>query len=874
MVRLAKKILFFSTVFLCLSIVSWARHIKGGEIYYQYLGPGTSPNSDKYLLTLRLFISCQSVEGQLETTVNIGVFYNEDNRPAPGSPFTLPLSQDQFINLTRPSPCIINPSPVCYRVRIYTATIELPKTAKGYTAVFQRCCRIDGISNLTPNVNIGASYMCRIHGVDDIGAHSVNSDPEFLVKDTVIICQKRRFTLNFGATDDDGDSLSYEFSPGYLGGSTSNPVVADPTPPDEVRALTYKKGFSGLQPLGPDVSIDPKTGVISGIAPSGGDYVVCVMLSEWRNGKVISSHPKDFIVHVDDRCDFADAALKPSYITCDGFSYAFKNEAPSSPLIHSYFWDFGVPGLTNDTTSAQTPTFTFPDTGTYKVWLYVNKNEDCSDSASTLMKVYPGFFPGFSVTGTCLLYPLQFNDTTKTKYGKVSSWFWDFGDATSQADTSLIQNPTWKYSDTGTKQVSLVVSNSKGCMDTVTENVQVLSKPPIILPFRDTLICSIDTLQLVAQGTGLFSWGPAVNMLNSNTANPLVYPKTTTTYTVNLDQNGCVNSDSIRVRVVDFVTLYPGNDTTICLTDTAVLNPSGDGLYFAWTPAASLDNPSTKNPKAFPSGTTTYHVVASIGKCNTSGDVTVKTVPYPGSFAGNDTTVCYDDTAQLNASIMGVRFNWSPTNTLSNSSILNPLAYPPGTTTYTLFVYDTLGCPKPGTSTVTVNVDPKIIAFAGNDTSVVVGQPLQLKGSGAPNISWSPPDYLNQNDIANPVAVLQDNMSYVMKAYTDKGCFALDTINIKVFKTAPDIFVPNAFTPGKNVNNVFRPIPVGISFLQFFRVYNRLGQLVFSTNKIGQGWDGNVDGRPQDSGGYVWTVKGIDYTGKIINKKGTMVLIR
>ena len=871
---LIKKILFISLFLLSATLSLWARHIKGGEIYYTYLGPGASPNSDKYLLTLRLFISCESVEGQLETTVNVGVFRNADNSSAPGAPFTLTLSQDEFISLLKPSPCIINPSKVCYRLRLYTVIIELPKEPAGYTAVYQRCCRIDNIRNISPNANIGASYTCRIHGTNDIGVNGINSNPEFLVKDTVLICQRKPFILNFGARDEDGDSLSYEFIPGYSGGSTNNPVVANPPSPNLINQLSYKTGFSGLQPLGPGVTINSQTGVISGIAPSSGDYVVCVMLNEWRNGKIISSHPKDFIIHIDDRCDFAAADLKPSYITCDGFNYSFRNEAPASPLIHSYFWDFGVPGITTDTSYSATPTFNFPDTGTYTVKLYVNKGEECSDSAFTLMKVYPGFFPGFTVTGTCILAPLQFTDTTKTKYGIIASWIWNFGDNSTQGDTSALQNPSWKYSDTGTKKVSLIVASNKGCTDTVLKNVQVLGKPPVNLAFHDTLICSIDTLQLVANGTGIFTWTPNAQMLQANTPNPLVYPKTTTTYTASLDQDGCTNTDSVRVRVVDFVTLFPGNDTTICLTDTVRLNPSGDGLYFAWSPVSTLDNPSIKNPKASPAGNTTYHVIASIGKCNTSGDITIFTVPYPGSFAGRDTIICYDDTAQLNASIKGIRFTWNPVNTLSSPSILDPLAFPLSTTTYYLYVYDTLGCPKPGISSITVNVDPKINAFAGNDTSIVVGQPLQLSASGAPYFSWLPPTYLNQNDIPNPVTVLSDNFSYLLRAYNEIGCFALDTINIRVFKTAPDIFVPNAFTPGKNINNIFKPIPVGISSLGFFRIYNRKGELVFSTNKIGRGWDGTIEGRPQDSGGYVWVVKGVDYTGKTIIKKGTMVLIR
>ena len=140
------------------------------------------------------------------------------------------------------------------------------------------------------------------------------------------------------------------------------------------------------------------------------------------------THRKDFIIHVDDRCDFPSADLDPSYITCNGFDFSFHNEAASTPLVHSYYWDFGVPGSTTDTSNVAKPTFTFPDTGVYTVRFFVNKNEPCTDSAITQMSVFPGFFPAFNAFTSCLKNPVLFKDTTKTKYGRVSSWYWNFGD--------------------------------------------------------------------------------------------------------------------------------------------------------------------------------------------------------------------------------------------------------------------------------------------------------------------------------------------------------------------------------------------------------------------------------------------------------------
>ena len=864
----------FVTVSLTLmALEGFSKHIKGGEIHYSYLGPSPSrPNYDRYQLRLRLFISCSSTMGQLEDNAYLGIYRSSDGKEIDLVNATLSLSY--LINLKAPSPCIVNPSPVCYWIREFTVVEELPKDPSGYMVVFQRCCRIDGIRNLSPNINVGASYFCQIQGTNAIGATGVNSNPDFGIKDTVLICQGKRFKLDYHATDADGDSLSYEFDSGYYGGGINNPVVSNPGPPNSWEPLTYRNGYSGNQPMGKNVTINRQTGLIAGIAPSGGDYVVCVLVREWRAGIQVSSHRKDFIIHVDDRCDFPSADLNPSYITCNGFDFSFHNEAVNSPLIHTYYWEFGVPGATTDTSSQARPTFTFPDTGVYLVKFIVNKDETCTDSTSTLMSVFPGFFPGFSSLGTCILNPVIFTDTTKTRYGRVSSWSWNFGDQTNSADSSALQNPTWKYSDTGTKNVQFIVANSKGCLDTVVQAIHMTDKPLIFFPFQDTLICNIDTLQLHARGFGTFTWNPSPSLINPNSPDPLVFPKSTTYYSVTLNQEGCVNQDSLRVRVVDHVSLYPGNDSTICLGDTILLNPSGDGLYYTWSPSNSLDNPEAKDPHAFPLATTTYSVKASIGKCFTTDNVSIRTVPYPLSSAGNDVFICYLDTAQLEGSGNGIRFNWIPAAYLSDPTVLNPKAYPLQTTVYQLLVYDTLGCPKPGISKITVQVNPPILAFAGHDTAVVIGQPLQLHGSGAPSFLWSPAFALNRNDVSDPVANLTENQTYVMKTYTEEGCFAYDTINIKVFTTAPDIFVPNAFTPGGSTNNIFRPIPVGISRMEYFRVYNRNGMLMFSTSQMGAGWDGTYNGKTQNVGGYVWMVRGVDYTGKVITKKGTMVLVR
>ncbi len=458
----------------------------------------------------------------------------------------------------------------------------------------------------------------------------------------------------------------------------------------------------------------------------------------------------------------------------------------------------------------------------------------------------------------------------------VNYWSWDFAD-NGVSDKSGLQNPTYTYTGLGIKNVRLIAGNSFGCLDTVYKQVDIIEKPPITLGFRDTLICVNDHLQLSADGMGDFTWTPIVNLLNADTKTPVVSPPSTMFYYVDLDDNGCRNRDSVLVRVVDHVTVKAMPDTVICAGDQVQLKLVSDGLRYSWTPASQLQNPGMAFPTAITKATTVYEVTAIIGGCSAKDQVTVKTIPYPVANAGPDTLICYKTTAVLNGSSDGSSLLWSPAATLSSNTSLHPIARPEATMNYVLTVFDNKGCPKPGRDTVLVKVLPPIKAFAGNDTSVVINQPLHLDATGGIKYQWVPSTGLSNPSIANPVVMFTNSaekMYYKVRVYNEAGCVDSASLSIKVFKSLPDIFVPNAFTPGKSQNNVFRPIPVGILQIDFFRVYNRQGQMLFSASESGKGWDGTLSGKPQTPDTYVWMVQGKDFTGRAIFKKGTVILIR
>lgn len=876
----ALKYLLLCTLGCFVAALSYANHITGGQMYYTLVSE--SGGNFTYKVTMMLYRDCYSQGAQLDASAPIAVFNNETK--AIIKIFQVDMARQDKLQITNPDPCILNPPTVCYDVGYYEFTVTLPASKEGYTIAYQRCCRIAGINNLIGSSNVGATYTAQIPGTALDTDHPNNNSAQFVGEDRVVVCANSPMSYSFAARDEDDDELRYYFCEAYVGGGQAQtpqggPNTPSPNPPSAppYRSVPYSPPYNASRPLGDGVSINPTTGEISGIAPSAGIYVVTVCVDEYRDGKKIATQRKDLQIKIA-ACQRAEAVLNPEYVTCDGLTRTFRNEVPANTLIKTYYWDFGVPGTDADVSTETSPTFTYPAPGTYTLTLITNKGLECSDEATAIVKVYPGFFPDFTFAGICVNKPTQFTDKTTTNFGVVDSWKWDFGDA-GNTDVSTAQNPAWTYTSMGKKNVRFIVTNSMGCIDTLFKEVEIIDKPPIKVLSKDTLLCVGDSVTLAAEGNGLFTWTPADRMINGNTATPTVFPTQTTTYTVELNDNGCINRETARVRVVSEVTLKARPDTTICLTDSVQLSAVSDGLRFSWTPAQTINNPTVLSPMAKPAGTTTYQIIARIGRCSATDDVVVTTAPYPAVNAGADTTICHQTPAQLAGSHNGTTFTWTPAETLSGATTLTPVATPLNTTAYVLTARDEQsGCPKPVSDTVVVRVLPDIEAFAGRDTAVVIGQELQFQATGGVRYEWSPAYNLSATDIANPVGVYSaedERIRYTVLVYNEQNCVDSASVTVRVFKTEPQIFVPTGFTPnGDGQNDVVRPIAVGMTRIEYFRIYNRWGQLVFSTTINGKGWDGRINGKEQGTGVYVWIVKGTDFTGKVVSAKGTVTLIR
>jgi len=247
-------------------------------------------------------------------------------------------------------------------------------------------------------------------------------------------------------------------------------------------------------------------------------------------------------------------------------------------------------------------------------------------------------------------------------------------------------------------------------------------------------------------------------------------------------------------------------------------------------------------------------------------------------ISANDIIGCIGESFELKANQIDtftniVNWRWqSGSGQIALQQNISGMYHSPGNYLYQVSALADNGCIS---NIVAVNVKIKeAVANAGNDTVIISRHPFHLHASGGLTYNWLPPVGLDNPSLANPVALLQDDMTYTLSVTTAEGCKDEDIINIKIFRGST-IHVPSAFTPNNDgLNEVLRPVYQGIKTLHYFSVFNRWGESVFSTKTITGNWDGNFKGAKQPPGAYVWMLKATDYAGKVYDLKGVSVLIR
>jgi len=346
------------------------------------------------------------------------------------------------------------------------------------------------------------------------------------------------------------------------------------------------------------------------------------------------------------------------------------------------------------------------------------------------------------------------------------------------------------------------------------------------------------------------------------------------------DTNNCLAIFPAIVTLNDTMRLDLGPDSTICFGSSITLMPQTNAQTdtFKWTPATGLNYDTAKNPVASPTDTIRYILTAKWGICQRKDTINIYVLHKPVAYAGKDTTICYKTNALLIGSASNlsgtVNYAWSPPDSLNTPNAASTIARIDTTRKFTLTVTDNYGCNFSVTDSMWVNMMPPLVVFAGNDTNAIIGRPHQLLASGGANYVWSPSTTLSNPFIADPLATLFTD-TYFKVVVTDViGCTDDDDVFIKVYE-GPMYYLPNAFSPnGDGLNDVFRPVPVGIRSTEYFRVFNRFGEQMFETRQWMAGWDGTLKGKKASGGTYVWMIKGVDRNGKVVEMQGTVILVR
>ncbi|MBA3829377.1 MAG: gliding motility-associated C-terminal domain-containing protein [Taibaiella sp.] len=328
------------------------------------------------------------------------------------------------------------------------------------------------------------------------------------------------------------------------------------------------------------------------------------------------------------------------------------------------------------------------------------------------------------------------------------------------------------------------------------------------------------------------------------------------------------------IRDHDNINMFAVNDSTNTLSR----------FTFAQCTAASIPSSTSGNPPKFRYVTTgTYNVyyLEDEGLPTQKSDceqIYVEDIPH--IILSHDTTICQGDSVILSViSPNALSYTFSPVYNLSDSQGENLIAHPEYSLTYKIIIPYPDGCIVD--TGITINVS-KVKADAGQDrtisdgASTVLGGPLTSLGIGY-TYTWTPQQYISNTTVSDPTANPPNDFTYYLEVneFNDGlKCKSRDTVVIRV--ACENIYLPNAFMPGSGdgSNGRFGLLNKQVIQLNYFRIFDRWGEEVFTTTNPAQQWDGMFNNKIAPGGVYVWEVDGFCLSGKRFKRSGNVTLIR
>ncbi|MGB3869772.1 MAG: gliding motility-associated C-terminal domain-containing protein, partial [Flavobacteriales bacterium] len=387
-----------------------------------------------------------------------------------------------------------------------------------------------------------------------------------------------------------------------------------------------------------------------------------------------------------------------------------------------------------------------------------------------------------------------------------------------------------------------------GCAISDTIRIQELPSPQLALP-NDTTLCAGDVWTIdVAQPDASYSWS------TGSTSSSLLV-NSPGTYGVTVDIEGCVASAQVVVSIVDMDQFSLGPDTMLCPGASLELNVGIPGAVVLWQDGSSAPMRIIDSPGS-------YQATVTVGSCTAQSAVDIGFTPLPQPDLGADQVLCAGDTVLLSIDPGAAQAIWSTGGTGPELSA----------TASGLYAVELMldGCIS--SDAVLLTFHPVVDQLdLGPDQDVCPEYPLLL------NATTPGATYAWNNGSHQPTLTVTQPGTYSV-SISGTCIQAADTIIIVAGACTPLVHIPNAFTPdGDQINDRFSPTLIEPVRSWTFMIFDRWGELIFSTTDPEDSWDGTFRGKEAPIGVYVWDLHYEAITrGGVVQKqqRGSVTLVR
>jgi gliding motility-associated-like protein len=557
--------------------ITWASHFIGGEFQYKIIKQ--TPTTNSYELNLYYYSDCQIGKRGSPLPNQVEIYAMGKTTGQTVKIFIVPLGDVKDV----PAPPCTNVTNVCIKRGEYRLIIDLPIIAETLAFIHSadQQNRSGTIENVYAPNGYGSTYFAEI---SEEGQRLGNASARFKALPPSVLCVGEAIEFDHSATDSDGDSLVYKFT-NPKGQTLKYDYVPGSFPPSR-----FLKGFDKIcyqldtsacenylhfdprwgtleQPFGGNIKLNAQTGKITGETDKQGYVVYCLVVEEYRNGRLMGLISRDIQFFFAACSPIVKAQIaadtiidkKAVLINCLDKSISIKNLSIEKRYIStSYFQVFQ--GKDTVTYGDWEPIIAFPDTGLYKGRLILNPSTRCGDTLNLEFRLQNRFRADFTMTyDSCKNEPIVLMDKSVSENGKLTDWKWQFNDS---KDSVLSQNTSHIFTKTGENSISLTTKDDKGCRQTKVKNVNWYPSTDINLSKNtEGALCSpakviLKNKSIPLDSTYRFQWFFDNNIV-SDSLNPKVVLEKPAQYSILVKAKspiGCVSEKTFP----DFLTILQG----------------------------------------------------------------------------------------------------------------------------------------------------------------------------------------------------------------------------------------------------------------------------------------------------------------------------